>query len=272
MSDSRPDAIDRCHETVVCLGSSPTASKGTYKWIDELENRPHNKRFRFVNLGVGGDLSFNTVRLLDRVIAVQPDRVIVLIGTNDIMASVFPNFRRFVQVWKRLPEEPSPAGFEENLYFIVRKLPRGANSRIGLSSLAPLGEDPHSPNPVQARLNDLITTYNDIIANVASNEHADYIPFWRGFPGPTGARRDGQTVYPVLVRILLSRLPVSGNDSAPKLRPDLSNQRLAVSRRRHSSQHPGWANPQWMPFSSSWTPEKSMGSGVRRCIAPPCSA
>ena len=168
-------------ETVVCLGSSTTASKGTYKWIDELQKRPQNKRFRFVNLGVGGDLSFNTVRLLDRVIALQPDRVIVLIGTNDIMASVFPNFRRFVRVWKRLSDEPTPARFEDNLYFIVRMLQRGANSRIGLSSLAPLGEDPHSRDPVQARLNDLITTYNDIIANVASNEHTDYIPFWESF-------------------------------------------------------------------------------------------
>jgi lysophospholipase L1-like esterase len=75
------------HETVVCLGSSTTASRGTYKWIDELEKRPQNKRFRFVNLGVGGDLSFNTIGLLDRVVALQPDRVIVLIGTNDITAT-----------------------------------------------------------------------------------------------------------------------------------------------------------------------------------------
>ena len=169
------------HETVVCLGSSTTASRGTYKWIVELEKRPQNKRFRFVNLGVGGDLSFDTIGLLDRVVAVQPDRVIVLIGTNDIMASVFPNFRRFVRVWKRLSDDPSPARFEENLSFIVRKLQRGANPRIGLSSLAPLGEDPDSRDPVQARLNDLITTYNEIIANVASNEHTDYIPFNESF-------------------------------------------------------------------------------------------
>ena len=187
MSDSRPGAVTDPrqqglpHETVVCLGSSTTASRGTYKWIDELEKRPQNKRFRFVNLGVGGDLSFNTIGLLDRVVAVQPGRVIVLIGTNDIMASVFPNFRRFVRVWKRLSDEPSPARFEENLSFIVRKLQRGANPRIGLSSLAPLGEDPDSRDPVQARLNDLITTYNDIIANVASSEHTDYIPFNESF-------------------------------------------------------------------------------------------
>jgi lysophospholipase L1-like esterase len=179
VTDPRRQGLPR--ETVVCLGSSTTASKGTYKWIDELEKRPQNKRFRFVNLGVGGDLSFNTIGLLDRVIASQPDRVIVLIGTNDVMATVFPNFRRFVRVWKRLSDEPSPARFEKNLHFIVRKLRQGANSRIGLSSLAPLGEDPHSRDPVQARLNDLITTYNDIIADVASSENTDYVPFNESF-------------------------------------------------------------------------------------------
>jgi lysophospholipase L1-like esterase len=179
MTDPRRRGLPR--ETVVCLGSSTAASKGTYKWIDELEKRPQNKRFRFVNLGVGGDLSFNTIGWLDRVVALRPDRVIVLIGTNDIMASVFPNFRRFVRAWKRPSDEPSPAQFEENLNFIVRKLQRSAISRIGLSSLAPLGEDPDSRDPIQVRLNDLITTYNDIIANVASNERTDYIPFNESF-------------------------------------------------------------------------------------------
>jgi lysophospholipase L1-like esterase len=168
-------------EIVVCLGSSTTASRGTYKWIDELESRPQNRRFHFVNLGVGGDLSFNTVRHLDRVIALRPDRVIVLIGTNDIMASVFPNFGRFVRVWKRFSEEPSPARFEENLAIIVRRLHSEANARVALSSLAPLGEEPGSSHPIQARLNDLIATYNDAIRKTALTEDTDYIPFYEAF-------------------------------------------------------------------------------------------
>jgi lysophospholipase L1-like esterase len=168
-------------ETVACLGSSTTASRGTYKWIDELQERPRNERFRFVNLGVGGDLSFNTVRRLDKVIDIRPGRVIVLIGTNDILASVFPNFRRFVRVWKRLSEEPSPAAFAENLNIIVRRLQQEANARIGLSSLAPVGEDAHSPDTVQARLNDLVSTYNGIVRTVASARHTDYVPFYEFF-------------------------------------------------------------------------------------------
>jgi lysophospholipase L1-like esterase len=171
----------RSVETVACLGSSTTASRGTYKWIDELEKRPHNGRFRFVNLGAGGDLSFGTVRRLDRVIALRPDRVIVLIGTNDVLASVFPNFRRFVRVAKRLTEEPSPARFAENLAVILRRLRREAQARVGLSSLAPLGEEPRSRHPMQARLNELIGAYNGIIREAAASGAADYIPFYEAF-------------------------------------------------------------------------------------------
>src|SRR5246127_1158433 len=111
-------------EPAACLGSSTTAARGTYNWIDELVKRPQNSRFRFVNFGVGGDLSFNTVGVLDRVVSLRPERAIILIGPNDGLASVLPNFRRFVRVSKRISEEPSPARFEENLNFIVHKLQR----------------------------------------------------------------------------------------------------------------------------------------------------
>jgi lysophospholipase L1-like esterase len=168
-------------ETVACLGSSTTASRGTYKWIDELEKRSQNSHFRFVNLGVGGDLSFNTVRHLDRVIALRPQRVVVLIGTNDIMATVFPNFRRFVRVWKRISEEPSPARFEDNVSVIVRRLQRETDAKVALSSLAPLGEEPCSSHPVQARINDLMATYNDAIRKAAEIGSTDYIPFYEAF-------------------------------------------------------------------------------------------
>jgi lysophospholipase L1-like esterase len=168
-------------ETVACVGSSTTASKGTYRWIAELQSRPQNSRFRFVNLGVGGDLSFDIVARLGRVIATQPDRVIILIGTNDILASVFPNFRRIVRVCKGLPAEPTAQRFEWNLALVTRRLRQDTNARIALSSLAPVGEDPHSSDPVQARLNDLCAAFSGVIRDVSLREGTYYIPFYESF-------------------------------------------------------------------------------------------
>jgi len=168
-------------QTVACVGSSTTASKGTYRWIAELESRPQNSRFRFVNLGVGGDLSFDIVRRLRRVIAAQPDRIIILIGTNDILAGVFPNFRRIIRVWKGLPAEPTVRRFEWNLALITRRLRQETNARIALSSLAPLGEDLYSSDPVQSRLNDLSAAFSGVIRDVALREGTYYIPFYESF-------------------------------------------------------------------------------------------
>ena len=129
-------------ETVACVGSSTTASKGTYRWIAELESRPQNSRFRFVNLGVGGDLSFDIIRRLRRVVDTQPDRVIVLVGTNDILASVFPNFRRIVRLWKGPPEEPTVQRFEENLQLITRRFAAGDGSEDRPEFLCARGRRP----------------------------------------------------------------------------------------------------------------------------------
>jgi lysophospholipase L1-like esterase len=168
-------------ETVACVGSSTTAAKGTYRWIAELESRPQNGRFRFVNLGVGGDLSFNIVRRLRHVIEIQPDRVIILIGTNDILASVFPNFRRMVRLWKGLSDEPTAQRFRDNVSLITQELRQETDARIALSSLAPVGEAPHSIDPVQSRLNELFAAYNGAIREVSSREGADYIGFYEAF-------------------------------------------------------------------------------------------
>jgi lysophospholipase L1-like esterase len=168
-------------EIVACLGSSTTAARGTYNWIDELAKRAQNSRFRFVNFGVGGDLSFNITRRLDPVLSLAPDRVIVLIGTNDMLASVFPNFRRFTRAWKRASQDPSPAHFKTNLELITRRLQQETHATIALSSLAPVGEALRSNDAVQSRLNELVVAYNDIIADVSRSTGTYYIPFYERF-------------------------------------------------------------------------------------------
>jgi lysophospholipase L1-like esterase len=183
-------------ETVACLGSSTTASKGTYKWIDELAQRPQNRRFRFANFGVGGDLSVNLARRLNPVLRLQPHRIIVLIGTNDILASVFPRFRRFTRAWKQSPQEPSPASFKENLELITRRLRQETCATIALSSVAPIGEALRSHDAVQSRLNELVAAYNGIIGDVSSSNDAYYIPFNECFR----ARLDSSTTVKSFTR------------------------------------------------------------------------
>lgn len=166
---------------IACLGASITAAKGSFNWIGELEKRPHNQQFRFSNLGVGGDLAYSALQRLPRVVACHLDEVVIIVGHNDILALVFKNVRRIFGRWKRLPSDPSPEWYRENLQTIVRRLKEETSARIALTSLSQMGEDPESANPVQRELNLCFQQYSEIIKEVAQKEDVSYNPFYERF-------------------------------------------------------------------------------------------
>jgi lysophospholipase L1-like esterase len=173
-----PDPPVEVAATVVaCLGSSSTAGRGqAFDWIGEMKRRPRNKNYRFCNFGVGGDLSYNALQRVPDVLACGPDKVVVWVGANDVLMSVSDKVRRFFRVFKRLPAEPSPEWFRENMRTIVRHLKNESSASVALCSLFPIGEAPASANPFQSELNRCIREYSAIIAKVATEEGVSYIP------------------------------------------------------------------------------------------------
>lgn len=168
---------------MACLGSSSTAAQGqAFGWIDELAQRPRNRRFRFQNLGVGGDLAYNALQRVPSVIASRPNRVVILIGANDVLTMVSKNARQVLGGWmKHLPRDPSMEWFQENLETIVQRLTHRSSAQIALASLGPVGEDPNSTNPVQHQLNDRIAELSGIIKQTAVSHKTAYIPFYEKF-------------------------------------------------------------------------------------------
>jgi len=130
------------------------------------------------NLGVGGDLAYSALSRLPRVVALRPDVVVVAVGWNDILTTVFPNARRFIGAWKRLPSDPSPAWCGANLRTIVREVHARTGARVGLVSPSDMGENPQSSDPVQRELNGLFADYRDIVEQIAHEEGAGYLPFY----------------------------------------------------------------------------------------------
>src|ERR1700758_1470064 len=114
---------DRSPAVVACLGSSSTAGKGqAFNWINELKRRPRNQRFHFSNFGVGGDLAYNALERLPALLALHPQKAVVWVGSNDVLALVSTKVKRFFQFSKNLPANPSPEWFRENLQAITRRL------------------------------------------------------------------------------------------------------------------------------------------------------
>ena len=125
---------------VACLGASLTAAEVSYDWIGDLESRPQNASIRFVNLGVGGDLVYNALKRVPQVIQCRPNKVVVLVGGNDVLAVIDPIMRHLYGPWKRLPQKPSPKWFEENVRQIVSRLKNETTARVALGSLPIFGE------------------------------------------------------------------------------------------------------------------------------------
>ncbi len=122
---------------------------------------------------------------------------------------VSPKLRRFLGVWKRMPREPSPEWFEENLRAIVRRLKENGIT-VAVCSLGVVGEDPASTNAVQRQVNDMLREYSGIIGRVASEEAVAYIPFYERFveaisrePGPPFAGLRILSMYRDAFRLLV---------------------------------------------------------------------
>jgi lysophospholipase L1-like esterase len=173
----RPPPLTKAEEIIVaCLGSSSTAGKGqAFNWISELERRPPNQRFHFYNFGVGGDLAYNALRRLPALLVLHPQKVVVWVGANDVLALVSKKARRFFRISKHLPTEPSPEWFRENIQAIARRLKAETSAAIAICSLPPIGEDPSSADPFQSELNRRIKEYSAIIREIAQEEKVGYI-------------------------------------------------------------------------------------------------
>jgi lysophospholipase L1-like esterase len=170
--------MHRNKTVVACLGSSSTAAKGSYDWIRELRLRPGNRTVAFHNFGVGGDLAYNALRRLPSVVATRPDKVVVLVGGNDVLALISDEARRVFRWWKHLPHDPSPDWYRENMLAIVHGLKQATATDVALCSLAPIGEAPHADSPFQSEVNRRIEEYSGIVQHVSRAEQVTYLPFY----------------------------------------------------------------------------------------------
>jgi lysophospholipase L1-like esterase len=158
-------------KSVVCFGASLTAGTVSFDYVELLQSRPELAGYRFINHGENGDLAWNGLQRLDQVIAERPDFVSILIGTNDVNATLSERNRLRYVSFNQLPvEHPDLRWYEENLREIVARLQRETKARLALMTLAPIGEDPE--HEAWGRVID----YNEVIVRVAKDAGAPCLP------------------------------------------------------------------------------------------------
>ena len=157
-------------KTVVCFGASLTAGTVSFDYLQLLRAQPSLADYQFINHGVNGDLAWNGLQRLDAVIADRPDFVSILIGTNDVNATMSERNLLRYKSFNHLPTEPTIEWYEENMTRIVQRLKRETEARLVLLSLAVIGED------LEHEANRKINLYNEVIRRVAKSENTAYLP------------------------------------------------------------------------------------------------
>lgn len=157
-------------QTVVCFGDSLTRGQVSANYVDMLAGRPDLGGYHFTNAGVNSDLTLNLVRRVKRVAAHRPDQVIIMIGTNDVIATVRPFSAAFFFLIKGM-HRPVHLGYSiRNLTEVIHHLQQHTQAQIALCSIPPLGES-LSSTPMQ-----LVRLYNAALRKVARKEGTAYLP------------------------------------------------------------------------------------------------
>ena len=163
-------AQDKNKKTVVCVGNSITHGQVSYNYVNILSERLSVDGYQFVNAGINGNLVYNVVNRLDKIIGCDPDYVTVLIGTNDVNASLSEkNSARYMKDMA-LPEKPNAEFFRKNLKELISQLKKRTNAKIAILSLPPIGEDINHIAYQRTK------EYSVIILDVAQENNVDYLP------------------------------------------------------------------------------------------------
>ncbi len=154
---------------VVCLGASMVHGRVGVNFVDLVAGKFPVGHI-FVNAGVGGDTLYHAWQRLESVIACQPDFVVILCGTNDVLGILDSDAWRRYRGAKRLVQPPSLERYRDSLHDVIRQLKTRTRARVALCSLPVLGEDLTSP------ANQCVSEFNAVIRQTAEQEQVSYLP------------------------------------------------------------------------------------------------
>jgi lysophospholipase L1-like esterase len=158
------------NKVIVCVGDSITHGRVSYNYVDLLSQRLSSSGFELVNAGVNGELAYDVLQRVDEVIRCDPDFITILIGTNDIYASLGrKDSHRAMRNTTSEEMHGQEDHFRVNLIKICSQLSAHTKAKIALVSLPPIGEELGHAAYLRA------TLYSKVIKEVAIKQQLNYI-------------------------------------------------------------------------------------------------
>lgn len=154
---------------ILFLGASITQGRISVSFVNTLKRTIGLAHYKFINQGIAGFESYNTLNRLEKAINTKPDFVILLGGTNDILSALDPKLSRLSRKLKKIPHEPSIANFCKNITEIVRRLKQETHAKIAIASLPVLGEN------LDSKENRMVKEYNSELKLISETENVIYL-------------------------------------------------------------------------------------------------
>lgn len=162
--------IDTSKKVLVCFGDSNTHGNVSYNWVNDLSSQLPD--YQVFNAGINSDLTYTLLRRIDDVIACKPNFITILIGTNDINATMGKVMEKRYQDLGRISKDTSPnfEDFKENYRKIIHQLKSKTQAKIAVMSLPVMGE------ALAHEANLKADKYSDFVKQLATDEQLIYLP------------------------------------------------------------------------------------------------
>jgi len=154
---------------VTCIGDSLTHGNIGDCWVENL--RREYPKDTFLNEGVNGDVVWQVQQRIKPILECKPDIVLLMIGTNDAMASFDNNSGKRYKRNNKLPEVPTFKSYQKLLPELIDSLSDISN--IALCTIPPIGENKDSA------VNNHVKKYNEFIELTAKNKKTTLLPVSR---------------------------------------------------------------------------------------------
>ncbi len=154
---------------VACIGDSLTHGNIGDCWVVNL--RREYPEDTFLNEGINGDVVWQVQQRIKPILDCKPDIVLLMIGTNDAMASFDNDSGKRYKRNNKLPEVPTFKSYQKLLPELIDSLSDVSN--IALCTIPPIGENKDSA------VNNHVKKYNEFIELTAKNKNITLLPVSR---------------------------------------------------------------------------------------------
>jgi len=154
---------------IACIGDSLTHGNIGDCWVDNL--RREYPKDTFLNEGINGDVVWQVQQRIKPILDCKPDIVLLMIGSNDAMASFDNDSGKRYKSNNKLPEVPTFKSYQKLLLELIDSL--SGISNIALCTIPPIGENKDSA------INNHVKKYNEFIELTATNNNIVLLPVSR---------------------------------------------------------------------------------------------